>query len=137
MHFGKVIREMRLEAFSQRFARGLLERHPEWLPFLGAYEEEDDAGQVVRTLEVRVPSESPCYEEPLLIRVSPPETCTQGTFHRPADVPNAKPVVTRVRFTRFEVYLEWAGLHTHLFTEPEKDQDHIIREALDNIALCT
>ena len=66
MASNRKLRPFRLETFSHWCAKKLLDRHPEWLPFVDSDEQEQD-GLSVRTLAIHLPSQNPKIPEPLSI----------------------------------------------------------------------
>ncbi len=57
----------------------MLDRHPEWLPFVDSDEHEQD-GLTVRTLAIRLPSQNPRIPEPLSITVDLGKIITVSWF---------------------------------------------------------
>ena len=62
------MRAVRLERWSHEMAAFFIEAHPEWLPFVGHWEAEED-GLQVNYLEINFPSQHPALADPLRLWV--------------------------------------------------------------------
>lgn len=102
----------RLEDFSRNLARELSARHNEWKVYIGSYSVVGPDGLIDRFLELRIPSEHPQIDSPLLVKACR----TDGGD---------------------EVYLEWDGWHDHVMAWAGQTRDELIRQAVDLVELWT